>query len=343
MAGGSRESGRGARTVKAPGWSAAIGIGALALAATGCSGGASATGGTATTKPVPAVAARLQNAVVQTDAANSVAVSLTATGVTHGTTSTLVTGSGSFDLTRDVGQMSLSSPALASALGQSTGGSITVLSDGTNLYLNIPQLASLTSGKTWLEVPIAAAVASTGANAGALSSGALGDPTNILGLLSQYGGAVTTVGPAAVGGTPTTEYQANITLSQVAARAPAGGRHPFTGTDRQGLQKLGITTIPVTVWVGSDGRLRQAQVTVDLSHAQLPNLGTGSGSTTSSTTPPTLPVVTETIGFTDYGLPVTVTPPSASQVTNLSQALKSLRSMLPGGSPAATGSAPPAA
>ena len=324
---------RGGARGKAPAWSAAIGIGALALVATACSGGTTASGGTPTTAAaaVPAVTAKLQTAVVQTNAANSVAVSLTATGVTNGTTSTLATGSGAFDLTKDVGQMSLSSPALSSALGQSTGGSITVLSDGTDVYVNVPQLASLTGGKTWLELPITAAAATgSGAGAGALSGGALGDPTKILSLLAQYGGTVTTVGPATVGGTPTTEYQANINLSQVAAKAPASTRHPFTGTDRQGLQKLGITSVPVSVWVGSDGKLRQVQVTVDLSHATLPSLGAASGASTSSTTPSALPVVTETIGFTDYGVPVMVTPPPASQVTDLSQTLQSLKSLLPG-------------
>jgi hypothetical protein len=311
--------------VRAPGWAAAVGLGALAVVATACSGGSSATGTTSAPPAVPAVTAKLQAAVVQTDAADSVAVTLSATGVTNGTTSTLATGSGAFDLTKDVGQMTLSSPALASALAQPSGGTVTVLSDGTDLYLNVPALATLTGGKTWLEVPVTEAASGTGANAGALSGGALGDPTQILSLLSQYGGAVTTVGPATVGGTPTTEYQANISLAQVADKAAAGSRHPFTSRDRQGLQKLGITSVPVTVWIGTDGKLRQVQVTVDLTHATLPGAGSSSTSTTAA-----LPVVTETIGFTDYGTPVTVTPPPASQVTDLSQALQSLKSLFPG-------------
>ncbi len=347
MVGHSRRNRTGVRTSKLPAWSAAVGIGALALVATACSGGTSAT---TPMSPVSAGAARLQTAAVLTDAANSVAVSLTATAVTGGTTSTLVTGSGAFDLTRDAGRLSISSPALSTALGQATAGSVTVLSDGTDLYLQAPQLASLAGGKTWLKVPIAppAAGSGTGSGAGALSGGALGDPSKILGLLAQYGGKVTTVGPATVGGMPTTEYRADISLSQVAAKAPAAVRHPFSGTDRQGLQRLGITSIPVSVWIGSDGRLRQVQVTVDLTHASLPDLGLGAGSAGSSTAPPALPVVTETIGLTDYGVPVTVTPPPASQVADLSQALHSLQSLFPGlvsraGTPGTAGAASQAA
>ena len=327
MTGGQHRDRRhaGADNGRRAGWSAAIGIGALALVAAACSGGASATGSSAPSAPVSPVAAKLQSAIVQTDAANTVAVTFDASGVTNGTTSTLATGSGAFDLTHDVGQVSVTSPALASALGQSTAGTITALSDGTDIYLEIPQLSALTSGKTWLEVPVASAAASTAAGS---SSSILGDPTQLLSLLAQYGGAVTTVGPATVGSTPTTEYQANISLSKVAAKAPVGSRHPFTGGDRQGLQKLGITSIPVSVWIGADGKLRQVQATVDLSHAKLPKLGFGGSS--SSSTSAALPVVTETIGFTGYGSPVTVTPPPASQVTDLSQALQTLKGLFPG-------------
>jgi len=334
MAGHSRGNRTDARASRLPVWAVAMGIGTLAVVASACSGPMSASGGAfATSTPaVPVVTARLQSAAVQTAAASSVAVSMTATAVTGGTTSTLVTGSGAFDLTTDAGRLSLSSPALSTALGQATSGSVTALSDGTDLFVQVPQLASLTGGKTWLELPIttAAAGSGTGGGAGALSGGALGDPSKILGLLAQYGGTVTTVGPATIGGTPTTEYRADISLSQVAAAAPAGVRRPFTGTDRRGLQRLGITSVPVSVWIGSDGRLRQVQVTVDLTHATLPALGLGPGSTSSSTTPPARPVVTETIGLTDYGVPVSVTPPPASQVTDLGQAVQSLQSLLPG-------------
>ncbi len=330
---GSWRAGAGRRQRRARQWTVGVGVGTLVLVGAACAGGSGASA--PSTTPTSRVAtARLQSAAVDTGAADSVGVSVSATGVTDGTSSTLVTGSGAFDLTRDVGQMTLSSPALTTALGTSSGGSVSVLSDGTDLYANVPALADLRSGKTWIEAPISAA----DPGAGSLASGALGDPTQILALLAQYGGPVTTVGPATVGGTATTEYRADISLGRVAAAAGTAAHrsaaHRFGTADRQGLEKLGITTVPVTVWVGTDGRLRQAQVTVDLTHAQLPAAGSTAAGAAA------LPVITETFGFTGYGQPVTVTPPPASQVVSLSQVLSSLKGILPaGGLPGVTGSA----
>ena len=74
------------------------------------------------------------------------------------------------------------------------------------------------------------------------------------------------VGPAVVGGVPTTEYRGTIDLSKVLGQA--AGAAPGTGTGgsggsslSQGLaQAFGLGAIPVSVWVDNDGRARQVTV-----------------------------------------------------------------------------------
>ena len=84
--------------------------------------------------------------------ARSAAFTLSVTGNAPGSVSTLLSGSGSVDLSRQVGQMTVSVPSLAALTGGADD-SVTVVSDRSSVYVHVPSLTALTGGKSWFELP----------------------------------------------------------------------------------------------------------------------------------------------------------------------------------------------
>ena len=109
-----------------------------------------------------------------------------------------------------------------------------------------------------------------------------------------------------VGGVPTTEYRGTIDLSkalgQVAGAAPGTGAGGSGGSSlSQGLaQAFGLGAIPVSVWVDNDGRARQVTMNMAIFGIHLDM----------------------TLGLSDFGESVTVTPPPADQVADGSSLLQ---------------------
>ena len=297
---------------------AAVAVGAAVYG--GGSGASGSTSGSAAAHGILAASAS------DSAAASSVAFTVSAVETTSGAVSTLVSGSGSFDLSRRVGRMTASIPALSSLVGGGSQGSVTLISDGTDVYVNVPALSSLTGGKTWLEASIASLASMSGVSTGSSSLSALTDPSSVLGLLGSLGGTVTRVGTVQLDGVQTTEYQTTISVASIASELDHRG-HLSTSESAaaSALEKLGVPTIPVTAWVGSDGLLRQVSLSVDLSHATPGSLFGALGSSSSgSSVMGSASEVNITVGLSDYGQPVSVTVPPASDTTNLNAIISSV-------------------
>jgi len=289
-----------------------VGVGVGAAAFGGGSGGSS---------PVAASGAAqgsLAASASTAASAHSVAFTLSATATSPGTVSTLVTGSGTFDLSSGIGQMTATVPAVTSLTG---GGAVTLISDGSNLYLQVPALSALTGGKSWVEVPLSSVASLGGQSSGSSSVSALANPAGVLGLLGRLGGPVTRVGTVSLGGVTTTEYRTTISVASIASRLDHGALTPSESGAASALTKLGIPSIPVTAWVGQDGLLRQVSVSVDLTHATLGGL-LGSGNTVAGK------VVTVTVGLSHYGQPVSITVPPASDTTDLGSIADSVHGLV---------------
>jgi hypothetical protein len=260
--------------------------------------------------------------------ASSVAFTVSATATTPSTTSTIVTGSGAFDLAKDVGQITASVPSLSGLTGAAgTQGSLDVVSDGTNLFLNVPALSSLTGGKSWVETSATGLASLAGSTAGSLPLSTLTDPSQVMDLIGALGSPVTKVGPVQLHGESTTEYRTTVSIADIASKEAQGGNSSTSSGDvAKALQQLGIPTVPVTAWVGSDGLLRQLSVSVDLSHVSLSgvlgNLASGSSGSVAAGSSLNL-----TVGLSHYGQPVSVSVPPASAVTNLNSVGSSLKGM----------------
>ncbi len=261
--------------------------------------------------------------------ATSVAFTVSATRATPSTVTTLVSGSGAVDLSKDTGRLSASVPALAGYVG-SGNDTVDVVSADDAVYVASPALSSVTGSATWLKADLPKDATSGDADSSTLA--VLADPSRLLGLLSSIGGQVTTVGNATVQGVPTTEYRTTVTLSELASRAGLTAGSALGAEVARILSQLGSTTVPVTAWVGDDGYVRQLSVSLQLSRLTLGGLagdlvnGTLGGSTGSSTGGHATTATTVTVGFSGYDRPVDVTVPPASQVTDLGGIVASVRS-----------------
>jgi hypothetical protein len=201
-----------------------------------------------------------------------------------------IDATGSFDFADKSGSMTLTLPATQGAGTQS----VMIRVIGPTLYLSVPALTAADGGKPWVSVNLSSYLQKQGNGGGALGDLSTGDPTQILGLLQQASGDVTTVGPATVDGVATTHYRGTIDLSKTTPSAPAGTSVASPAQLQQLEHAFGLGSLPVDVWVDSQGRARQVQVRLSL-------LGL---------------TVSVTMNLGDFGAPVSVTAPPSDQTAD---------------------------
>ena len=252
-------------------WAApVVPVAAVCLLATGCGGSALAL------DPVASAATKTEDAgsyKIDFDMSVSAGgedVHFTGDGFTD-------TSTGSADL--DFGFSGL--PSTIAAGGSATGQLILA---NDELYMELPVLqAELPGGKQWLELDLAKVAQETGRSLG--SFGRL-DPQQWLQELLASGQAKA-VGQETVQGEQMTHYHADLDPSNL-SQVPASDRAQVGAA----LQQLGVTTIPVDVWVDSNGLVRQEKLAL-----------AANGSSFSLTT-----------DLSDFGTAVSVTPPPAADV-----------------------------
>lgn len=218
-----------------------------------------------------------------------------------------VAGSVHSETIRATGETDFATNALAMRMSAgSLGGTVRIVERSPNLYMQLP--ASLRSEipghKSWLSVDIDELLSSKlGASFSQLSQLEQSGPTEELSELQAVSSHVTRVGSRRVAGVATTEYRGKLVWSKVIARL----RELVGAKVVSAMAKLGrtahITTLPFEVWVDSYGRL--ARFTTSMPFA----LGTTSGE------------VSITMDMSDYGVPVHIVAPPASEVENLTSLL----------------------
>lgn len=282
--------------------------------------------------PTPGSGGALGAAAAASTSATSVAFTVSATRTTSSGTTDLVDASGAVDLTTDAGKLTATVPALSGLVG-SGNDTVNVVADGPTLYLRSPALSSITGGNTWLKVSLPTGTSSANADSSTLA--VLSNPSQLLGLLSSIGGRVTTVGNVNLDGTPTTEYSTTVTVSELASRSGLTTGSKLGTRVSQILQQLGNTSVPVKVWVGNDGFVRQMSASLDLSKATLASLagdviGAVNGTIPNGIGGQSTAATTVTVGFSHYNAPVTVTIPPASDTTDVNSLVHSVRGVLSG-------------
>jgi hypothetical protein len=118
-------------------------------------------------------------------------------------------------------------------------------------------------------------------------------PDQILSYLQGASSQVTSTGPATINGQQATGYQATIDLDKVAAKQASAQAKQLI---QLAEQLTGTKTLPVQVWVDGQGRLVREVNNIDV---------TAVGQQVQSKT---------TLDLTDYGTPVDITAPPASEL-----------------------------
>jgi hypothetical protein len=126
-------------------------------------------------------------------------------------------------------------------------------------------------------------------------------PGQMLQLLHTSAASIRNLGPSTVDGVPTTHYQAELPLTAL--------EPPNESALMAAERELGATSLPIDFWVDGSQRLREMRLDVSVQNPS-PQQQASSG------------ISRATVGFdstfSDYGVPVSISPPPASEITGTS-------------------------
>ncbi len=288
----------------------------LVLAGTGCGGGKEESSTSLPVledfEPVAAATARTDTARFEMELSMEIpgfdqAFSFTATGA-----SDEKSGKGVF--TMDMGSFAELMGGLAGSMGGNVPSGfgdpekwkLEMRLDGTVAYMRMPLLADkLPGGKEWVRLDLEKAASLQGLDLEQLEGFAKGsDPRQMLDFLRSVSSEVTRIGTEEVRGVETTHYFAVVDFRKALAdlARTSGEQSLFTqfGGFTGALQNL-----PVDVWVDADNLVRR--MNMDLSFA-VPGQGEAKASVA--------------MELFDYGQPVSVDVPSASDTVDVSSLVR---------------------
>jgi hypothetical protein len=201
------------------------------------------------------------------------------------------TATGEYDFVHSRGMISMLSPT-----------AMTEIFIPPTAYIKLPSgSGTMPDGKSWIAL-------GTGTSDGLGSSlfGPFGgtDPADLLASLTAVSASVTSLGPTTIRGVKVTGFRVHIDPAKAAARVPSRERAGF----REFTSSLGRGPIPVDVWVDSQNLVRRVKLSL-----HLPD-GEGASAKTQ---------MVEVTDFYDFGVPVRVSPPPASQTASMSQLISS--------------------
>ena len=222
-----------------------------------------------------------------------------------------LTGEGATDFGAHKLQLNMSAP------GATTGSQkIELSSIGTDMYVKVPPEAASSvpglSGKPYMKIDLQAVGQSRGGDLNEFTRAS--DPGGQLDYLKGAAADVKAVGTENVRGVKTTHYKATVDMNKAEASMTPEQRKSVDALKA----KTGITTIPVEVWVDTQGRARKFWSRIDMTKASDASAKVGS--------------VTTTLEFYDFGSPVQIEAPPPDQVADLTnQVLQGAGASKPGG------------
>lgn len=276
---------------------------AVALGVLGISAAALVLGLQKGLDPVAAAATKSENAG---GAKVSLSVGVDTSNGSFAVSANGVVDKGQADITTD-----LSSVLSAAGLPASNGSvELRYLQESGDpvVYVNAPALSSMIpGGKPWVRLDLEQAGKSLGVDLNSMLAQAAQNPSSVLDML-RAAGSVDTVGTETLDGVQTTHYKATIDLAKAAGLM--GG--PASEAVQHLIDNGGPSTLPVDVWIGSDGYVRK--LTVDETVAN----GTESAT------------VHLNLGLSDYGTAVNVTAPPSDDTLDAT-GLLSMAANMPNG------------
>ena len=166
--------------------------------------------------------------------------------------------------------------------------------------------APFPQGKAWVETSLPGQAAD-----GSLPFLPLGkvdaSPMDLLSALTAVAGKVTDLGPATIRGVAVTHYRVSVDLAKAGAHQRPQARAEFHSF----ASSLDSATLPVDVWV--DGQARVSRIALSLPMPHRPGMPAGFR-------------VSEAVDYYDFGVPVQVSAPPASDVMTASEFSQSMSS-----------------
>jgi hypothetical protein len=239
------------------------------------------------------------SAAVTNTAATTSRVAVSTTMSSPGMTTT-ITATGEFDYAHPRGVLRMGGGL---ALG---GEEVRYLPP--QLYIKFADTAGLPfpKGKAWAEISLPSQAAD-----GSLPFLPLGNvnanPMDLLSALTAIASKVTDLGPATIRGVAVTHYRVTVDLAKAEAHQRPQARAEFHSF----ASSLDSTTLPVDVWVDRQARVSRIAISLPMPH--------GSG----------MPAgfrVSEAVDYYDFGVPVQVSAPPASEVMSASEFSQSMSS-----------------
>ncbi len=237
--------------------------------------------------------AQVVDAVNNTLGNGTAHVTMSISGKTDGT-SVSGTGSGSIDFTHDALQLQMT----IGADGQQVPLDAIYL-DGV-IYESIPGLSTVAPGKSWLSLDLSSLQKAEEQDPS--TSGLGSNPTVMLQMLAQQGNTVIPLGPSTVDGVAVNGYSVTVNPSAVTRQLK---KENLPAWLQQAASGLKVGKLDLKVYVDGAGMLQSFQT-------QLTETSGTAGTVSFE----------ETLGFSDYGAPVTVTAPPAGQVETFQQLLQ---------------------
>lgn len=299
-------------------------IGALALVATGCGGGAVSTAAVAQPISLQELSESAERSADATSGRFTFSMEMAMPGFSE---QLAFTGEGAFDTKVGKTEMSLDMSAfatlmkeLAGAFGGDASGldldaeawKIEAVLDGLVMYMRFPFLSSeLPAGKEWVKIDLREAASQIpGLDLDQLLQFANNGPQSSLEYLKAVAGEIEPVGVEEVRGEQATHYKTAIDLLEYKNLVPEGSTREALGSMFEELVKqTGLQEIPVDVWVGQDDLVRRMQMALSITQP-------GSADRLDASL---------TFEMFDYGKPVTITLPLAAETASITD-LKSLGS-----------------
>ena len=266
---------------------------AVAAVAAGCSGGSGAAPGATPTAPVPAPTGTVAETIAlvadvmdKADTAGTVRIEGT---VSSGTTGTMtLTGQEQY------------SPSLEMTMSmQAQGQTMSEVLIGTTFYMDYPALSAEMGGKPWGKIDLSKADGALGSLSALANTARTYNPTTQLQALIATG-SVANFGPETVDGQQATHYQGKLYVSQLLGQA-YGLTAAQTQQLRSTMQATGVTYELVDLWVGSN------QLPVEVKYVAKSTAGQ----------------VSTDMHLSDWGKPVEIGAPPATQVFDMTGPLAS--------------------
>ena len=239
------------------------------------------------------------SAAVANTAATTSRVAVSTTMSSPGMTTT-ITATGEFDYAHPRGVLRMG--------GGLAPGGVEVRYLPPRLYVKFAGTAGVPvpEGKAWVEMSLPSQ-----ATDGSLPFLPLGDvnasPMDLLAALTAIASKVTDLGPATIRGVAVTHYRVTVDLAKAEAHQRPQERAEFHSF----ASSLDSATLPVDVWVDGQARVRRIAISLPMP----PGSGMPAGFR-----------VSEAVDYYDFGIPVRVSAPPASEVMSASQFSHSMSS-----------------